>query len=62
MILLKAIKIKFLNNAIHKVYEGPNNAFTILGTFIYNTTYSCEAALLLFTNSTIDDIEENIRT
>ena len=37
-------------------------AFTMLNTFIYITTSFCEAALLLFSKSTIDDIGENLRT
>ena len=37
-------------------------AFTLLGTFIYIATSFCEAALLLFPKSIIDDIEDNLRT
>ena len=37
-------------------------AFTVLGTFVYITTSYCEAGLLLFPKSIIDDIEENLRT
>ena len=69
MILLKAMKIKFLNNALHKIYRGKIDAFTMLATFIYITPSFCEAALLLlfpkstiFHISSIDDIEGNIRT
>ena len=37
-------------------------AFTVLGTFVYIASSFCEAALLLFPKSIIDDIAENLRT
>ena len=61
MILLKAIKIKFLNNATHYIFEGPNICFYCVGHFIYIAISFCESAILLFPKSIIGDIEENLR-